>query len=123
MTMAKPRWKSRIRWDDTDRATHNGRAYELWTHSYDTGKNGWSGTDDYHVHEIPAGGAHADPRPLYGPLGTSRRHAVRLAELRILGWIPAPGTRSPEHGYREMWRSPDGTLHPLEDVLSGAVPH
>ncbi|WP_267895480.1 hypothetical protein [Streptomyces sp. RTd22] len=34
-----------------------------------------------------------------------------------------PGTLSPEHGYREMWRAPDGELHPIADVLSGVVPH
>lgn len=117
----KPRWKSRIRWDDSDRTTHDGRTYELWTHSYDTGKNGWSETDDYHVHEVS--GSEADPRPLYGPFGTNRRKAVRLAELQILGWRNAPGQRSAEYGYREMWRAPDGALHPVEDVLSGAVPH
>lgn len=120
--MAKPRWKTRIRFDDNDRATHDGRTYELWTHSYHAGKSGWSETDDYHVHEVHNSGQ-ADPQPLYGPFGTNRRTAVRLAELQILGWRNAPGTRSPEHGYRDMWRSPDGEVHPIEDVLSGAIPH
>jgi hypothetical protein len=112
---SKPRWKSRLRWDDTDRITHDGRTYELWTHSYWTGKGGWSETDDYHVHEV-LGSGQADPQPLYGPFGTNRRKAVRYAELQILGWRNAPGTRSPEHGYRDMWRDPDGEL-------SGAIPH
>lgn len=121
MPETKPRWKSRIRWDG-DRTTHDGRTYELWTHSYHAGKNGWSETDDYHVHEV-LGSGQADPAPLHGPFGTNRRKAVRFAELMILGWQPAPGQRSPEHGYREMWRAPDGALHPITDVVSGAIPH
>jgi len=119
---AKPRWKSRIRWDDNDRTTHDGRTYELETHSYHRGKAGWSETDDYHVHEV-AGSGQADPRPLYGPLGTNRRRAVRLAELRLLGWTPTQAMdREPGTG-RDRWRSPAGELHALNDVLSGAVPH
>lgn len=120
--MTKSRWKTRIRFDDSDRATHDGRTYELWTHSYHAGKSGWSETDDYHVHEV-LGSGQADPRPLYGPLGTSRRHAVRVAELLILGWTRTAAVhRDPATG-RDRWRSPDGELHALDDVLSGAVPH
>lgn len=122
MTTPKPRWKSRIRWDETDRATHDGRTYQLETHSYWTGKGGWSETDDYHVHVVPGSGQ-SDPRPLYGPLGTNRRHAVKLAELMILGWTPGLGMdREPGTG-RDRWRAPDGALHVLHDVLSGAIPH
>ena len=118
----RPRWKSRLRWDDNDRTTHDGRTYQLETHSYWTGKGGWSETADYHVHEVlPNGQTH--PHPLSNPLSTNRRKARRLAELWILGWRPAPGTRSAEHDYRPMWRAPDGQLHVLEDVLSGVVPH
>jgi len=116
---SKPRWKSQLRWDNTDRTTHNNRTYQLETHSYWTGKNGWSETDDYHVHEVGP----TQPEPLYGPLGTSRRRALRLAELMILGWKQGLAMdREPGTG-RDRWRSPDGVLHPIEDVLSGAVPH
>lgn len=121
--MSKPRWTSRLRWNDQDQTTHDNRTYQLETHSYWTGKGGWSATDDYHVHEVPTGGGQSDPRPLYGPLGTSRRRAMRLAELRILGWTPGLGMdREPGTG-RDRWRSPAGELHALDDVLSGAVRH
>jgi hypothetical protein len=125
MTMSnqtKPRWKSRLTWDSEDRTTHEGRTYQLETHSYWTGKGGWSETDDYHVHEVPGAGQ-SDPRPLYGPLGTNRRRAVRLAELRILGWTPGLYMdREPETG-RNRWRSPAGEWHALDDVLSGLIQH
>ena len=116
---AKPRWTSRIRWNETDQATHDGRTYQLETHSYWTGKGGWSETDDYHVHEVGPN----QPTPLYGPLGTNRRRAVKLAELMILGWTPAQATdREPGTG-RDRWRSPSGELHALDDVLTGAILH
>lgn len=117
--MSKPRWKSRLRWTSDDRTTHDDRTYQLETHSYWTGKGGWSETDDWHVHEVGPN----QPEPLYGPLGTNRRRAVRLAELMILGWTRGLAMhREPETG-RDRWRSPDGELHALDDVLSGAVPH
>lgn len=115
----QPRWKSHLVWDVNDRTTHHGRVYQLETHSYWTGKNGWSGTDDYHVHEVHDSGAQA----LYGPFGTNRRRAVRLAELRILGWTPGQAMdRDPDTG-RDRWRAPDSTLHVLADVLAGLVSH
>ncbi|MFE0329043.1 hypothetical protein ACFW08_20120 [Streptomyces sp. NPDC058960] len=122
MTTPKPRWKSLIRWDDNDRTTHNGRTYQLETHSYSTGKGGWSETDDYHVHEV-TGSGQSDPRPLHGPLGTNRRRAMRLAELLLLGWTRGMAMdREPGTG-RDRWRAPDGELHPIEDVLTGRIPH
>lgn len=118
----RPRWKSRLRWDDNGRTTHDGRTYQLETHSYWTGKGGWSETADYHVHEVLDSGQ-SDPRPLYGPLGTPRRRAIKLAELMILGWKRGMAMdREPDTG-RDRWRAPDGQLHVLEDVLSGVVPH
>lgn len=118
----RPRWKSRLRWDDNGRTTHDGRTYQLETHSYWTGKGGWSETNDYHVHEVLDSGQ-SDPRPLYGPLGTNRRRAIKLAELMILGWKRGLAMdREPGTG-RDRWRAPDGQLHVLEDVLSGVVPH
>lgn len=114
-------WKSRLRWSPDGRTTHDGRIYALETHSYWTGKN-WSETDDWHVHEVPGIGL-PDPRPLYGPLGTNARRARRLAELRILGWTPTQAMdREPGTG-RERWRSPDGDLVALADLLTGAAPH
>lgn len=125
--MTRPRrWTSRLHWDDNDRTTHNGTTYELWAHGYPTGyargQRTYSTRNAYHLHQVlPNGQTH--PHPLSNPLSTNRRKARRLAELWILGWRPAPGTRSAEHDYRPMWRAPDATLHPIEDVLSGAVPH
>ncbi|MEU6535550.1 hypothetical protein [Streptomyces sp. NPDC047000] len=120
-TAPRPRWKSRLRWDSKDQVVHEGRTYQLETHSYRLGNGQWSGTNDHHVYKVT--GAGASGQPLYGPLGEGRRRAVRLAELRILGWTPAQAMdREPETG-RDRWRSPDGQLHALEDVLSGAVPH
>lgn len=115
---AKPRWESHLTWDN-NRTTYNGITYQLETHSYWTGKGGWSGTDDYHVHEI----GYQQPMALYGPLGTNRRRALRLAELHILGWSPAQAMdRDPATG-QDRWKAPDGTLHALADVLIGTVPH
>lgn len=118
----KTRWKSRIRWTDDDRTTHQGRTYQLETHSYWTGKSGWSETDDYHVHEVPGGGQ-SDPRPLYGPLGTNRRRALKLAELMILGWTRGMAMDREAGTGRDRWRAPDGELYPISDVLTGAIPH
>ncbi|TQL21940.1 hypothetical protein [Streptomyces sp. SLBN-134] len=119
----KPRWKSRIRWNDQDQTTHDGRTYELWAHGFladDRGNH--SRHDEYFVHQVLANG-NTHPAPLSHALGSNKRKALRLAELFVLGWRNAPGTRSPEHGYREMWRDPDGQLHPIADVLTGAIPH
>ncbi|MFE3762309.1 hypothetical protein ACFXPI_11150 [Streptomyces sp. NPDC059104] len=116
-------WKSRLAWTADGRTVLNGRTYALETHSYWTGKGGWSGTDDWHVHEVPAGSSAPDPRPTYGPLGTNARRARRLAELRILGWTPGlAGAREPQTG-RDRWYSPNGVLAALEDLLTGDEPH
>lgn len=121
--MTKPRWTSRIRWTDQDQTTHDGHTYELWAHGFTADDRGnHSRHDEYFVHQVlPNGQTH--PVPLSHALGTNKRRALRLAELFVLGWRYAPGTRSAEHGYRPMWRSPDGTLHPIDEVLTGAVRH
>ncbi|MFP8882608.1 hypothetical protein [Streptomyces mangrovi] len=113
-----PRWTSRIRWTD-DRATHDGRAYLLWSHGYSTGKDGPSRHDAWHLHATLPGG-NDDPRPLIH-LGTNKRRAQRMAELYILGWRRAVGYRAPDG--REQWRSPTGELHPLNDLLTGTTTH
>lgn len=119
----RPRWKSRIRWTENDQTTHDGHTYELWPHGFTADDRGnHSRHDEYFVHQVlPNGQTH--PVPLSHALGTNKRRALRLAELFILGWRNAPGTRSPEHGYRPMWRAPDGVLYPIDEVLSGAVAH
>jgi hypothetical protein len=127
VTPSKPRWKSQLRWNDQNQTTHQGKTYELWAHGYQRGtsSNGepqYSSRDAWHLHAVLSSGQ-ADPRELSNPLSTNWREAKRLGELWILGWQPAPGNRSAEHGYREMWRAPDKQLHPIEDVLSGAIPH
>lgn len=119
--MTKPRWKSRIRWDDNNQTTHEGRTYELWAHGYNRGKNGPSGRDAWHLHAVLANGR-THPEPISHVLGENKRVAKRLAELLILGWRNAPGYREPGTS-RERWRDPDGELHALDDVLSGAIPH
>lgn len=122
----KPRWKSRIRWND-GRATHEGHHYLLWAHGYEDGTSSsgepiYSRHDAWHLHEVLANNT-PDQRPMSNALSRNQRQAARLAELWILGWRPAPGYRFAEHGYREMWRALDKALHPIADVLSGAVPH
>ncbi|WP_063735595.1 hypothetical protein [Streptomyces sp. RTd22] len=116
------RWKSQLRWDDDNQTTHDDKTYELWAHGYSTGKNGPSRDDAWHLHRVLDSGQ-THPEPLSIPLSGNWRQAKKLGELWVLGWRNAPGTLSPEHGYREMWRAPDGELHPIADVLSGVVPH
>ena len=119
----KPRWKSHLRWDDNDQTTHDGRTYELWAHGFVADDRGnHSRRDEYFVHQVLANGQ-THPSPLSHALGTNKRRALRMAELFILGWRNAPGHRSPEHGYREMWRAPDGVLHPIADVVAGRISH
>lgn len=114
-------WKSHLRWTDINQTTHDGRIYELWSHGYDTGKGGPSRHDAWQLHQVlDTGNAH--PRPISHVLGTNKRRAQRLAELWILGWRNAPGYREPGTG-REQWRNPAGDLHPIADVLSGAISH
>jgi hypothetical protein len=122
-THPKPRWKPQLRWTDTDQTTHDGKTYELWAHGFVADDRGnHSKRDEYFVHHVLAN-SQTHPEPVSHALGANKRRALRLAELFILGWCNAPGTRSPEHGYRDMWRAPDGGLHPVDDVLSGVVPH
>ncbi|NUR43521.1 MAG: hypothetical protein HOV73_25905 [Streptomyces sp.] len=123
MTTPKPRWKSQLRWDDNDQTTHDGQTYELWAHGFIADDRGnYSKADEYFVHQVLASGQ-THPEPLSHALGTNKRRALRMAELFVLGWRNAPGTRSPEHGYREMWRTPSGDLHPINDVITGLIPH
>ena len=123
MKQTRTRWTSRLRWDDNGRTTHDGRTYELWAHGFVADDRGnHSRHDEYFVHQVLANG-NTHPVPLSHALGGNKRNALRLGELFVLGWRNAPGHRSAEHGYREMWRDPDGQLHPIADVLTGAVPH
>lgn len=121
--MTKPRWKSHLRWDDQDHTTHDGRTYELWLHGLRADDRGrYPKHDEYFVHQVLDNG-NTHPTPLSHALGTNKRRALRLAELFVLGWRNAPGRRSAEHAYREMWRAPNGELHPIADVLTGLIPH
>jgi hypothetical protein len=123
MTTAKPRWKSRLRWDKNDQTTYNGHTYELWAHGFIADDRGnYSRRDEYFVHQVLTSGQ-THPTPLSHALGTNKRRALRMAELFILGWRNAPGSHSPEHGYRAVWRDPDGELHPIADVITGLIPH
>lgn len=121
--MTKSRWKSLLCWNPADQTTFDGHTYELWAHGFVADDRGnHSRHDEYFVHEVlPNGQTH--PVPLSHALGTNKRRALRLAELFVLGWRYAPGTRSAEHDYRPMWRSPGGVLHPIDEVLTGAVRH
>ncbi|MFC9821416.1 hypothetical protein ACFWG6_31050 [Streptomyces erythrochromogenes] len=117
-------WKSQLAWTRDYRTTHNGTTYTLDAHSWQRSNGNWSQTDHWHLHLIPVGGdGTPDPRPVHRPLGTNSRRARRLAELLLLGWTPAQAKdREPGTG-RDRWRSPDGDLVALADLLDGTASH
>lgn len=109
------RWESQLSWDDSNRATHEGRTFELWSHGCGKQEPGYPARNAWHLHEVLRTGEVRE-EPLSPPLCVTRREAARIAELWLLGWRPEPGCR-------DMWRGPNQELHPINGLLSGATPH
>lgn len=116
-------WKSRLTWtsnSDTVHSTrHDGEIYHLWQHATRPDDNGRVNTA-WFLHGDDGAGFPRRDLELSLPLRHALFTAKRKAELLILGWQKAG--REPRTG-GELWRSPDGDVHPLADVLSGDVPH
>jgi hypothetical protein len=113
--MGESRWESRITWDDSNRATHEGRTFELWSHGCGEEESDSSAPNAWHLHEVLRTGEVRE-EPLSPPLCVTRREAARIAELWLLDWRP-------ELGNLDMWRSSDRELHPIYSLLSGATAH
>ncbi|SDL28695.1 hypothetical protein [Streptomyces indicus] len=115
-------WHSHLTWTSNSQTVystrHDGEIYHLWQHGTRPDDNGRSGYG-WFLHGDDGRGFPRQDYELSLTLGSVLTRARQKAELLILGWQKAGRDRRGD----EMWRAPDGDVHRLADVLSGAVPH
>ncbi|MCQ8830374.1 hypothetical protein [Streptomyces malaysiensis] len=116
-------WKPHLTWtsnSDTIHSTrHDGEIYHLWQHGTrpdDSGRTGYG----WFLHGDDGSGQPRQDYELSLTLGSVLTRARQKAELLILGWQPVQRERATG---REQWRSPNGGLALLTDLLSGQVKH
>jgi len=116
-------WRKQLIWtsnSDTIYSTrHEGEIYHLWQHGTRPDGAGRTGYG-WFLHGDDGSGWPRQDYELSLTLGSVLTRARQKAELLILGWKKA-GRESGRGD--ELWSSPDGSVHRLADVLSGAVPH
>ncbi|MGW2861977.1 hypothetical protein [Streptomyces sp. NPDC001205] len=116
-------WKSHLAWTSNSQTVystrHDGEIYHLWQHGTRPDDSGRSGCG-WFLHGDDGSGFPRQDYELSTTLGSVLTRARQKAELLILGW-QMDGRESTRGS--EAWRSPDGDVHPLVDVLLGAVPH
>lgn len=116
-------WKAELTWTPTattiHSTRHDGEIYHLWQHGTRPDDNGRTGYG-WFLHADDGSGWPRQDYELSLTLGSVLTRARQKAELLILGW--RKGDRESSRG-AERWRSPQGDVVLLADLLSGQVKH